>query len=92
MTPQASFYPLRREARGDHPVMFAYIIDAEEQRDALDEEIMTRLEAIQELSETFATVELECAGSRSHGDILEAVAILSRDVRGLLEARSEQEP
>ncbi|WP_313914086.1 hypothetical protein [Tahibacter sp.] len=92
MTPQGSFYPLRRDARGDHPVMFAYIIDAEEQREALDEEIMTRLGAIQELSETIATAQLEWPGSRSHGGILEAVAILSRDVRGLLEARSEQEP
>ncbi len=92
MSPQGSFYPLRRDARGDHPVMFAYILDAREQREALDDEIMDRLAAIQELSETIATVEIECAGSRSHSGILEAVAILSRDVRGLLEARSQKGP
>ena len=92
MTPQGSFYPLRRDARGDHPVMFAYILDAQAQREALDEEIMTRLGAIQELSETIATAELEWPDSRSHGGILEAVAILSRDVRGLLEARSQKGP
>lgn len=90
MTRQGSFYPLRRDARGDHPVMFAYILDAQEQRDALDEEIMTRLAAIQELSETIATAELESPDPRSHGGILEAVAILLRDVRGLLEAGSEK--
>ena len=92
MTPQGSFYPLRRDDRGDHPVMFAYVLDSSEHRDAFDEEIMTRLGAIQELSETIATAELECADSRSHSGILEAVAILSRDVRGLLEARSEKGP
>jgi hypothetical protein len=92
MSPQDSFYHLRRDTRGDHPVMFAYILDAQEQRDALDDEIMTRLAAIQELSETIATAELESPDSRSHGGILEAVAILLRDVRGLLEARSEKGP
>jgi len=92
MTAQGSFYPLRRDARGDHPVMFAYILDAREHREALDDEIMTRLGAIQEVSETIATAQLESPDSRSHGGILEAVAILSRDVRGLLEARSEKGP
>ncbi|GMV31425.1 MAG: hypothetical protein AMXMBFR59_35500 [Rhodanobacteraceae bacterium] len=92
MTPQGSFYPLRRDARGDHPVMFAYVLDAREQREALDEEIMGRLGAIQELSEIVATAQLESPGSRSHSGILEAVAILSRDVRGLLEARAAKRP
>jgi hypothetical protein len=92
MTPHGSFYPLRRDERGDHPVMFAYILDSGEQREALDEEIMTRLAAIQELSETIATADLESPDSRSHGGILDAVAILSRDVRGLLEARAQKGP
>ena len=92
MTPQGSFYPLRLDKRGDHPVMFAYVLDSNAHREALDDEIMTRLGAIQELSETIATAELEWADSRSHCGILEAVAILSRDVRGLLEARAEKGP
>lgn len=92
MTAHGSFYALRRDERGDHPVMFAYILDSREQREALDEEIMNRLAAIQELSETIATADLESPGSRSHGGILEAVAILSRDVRGLLEARAQKGP
>ena len=47
---------------------------------------MARLTAIAELSETLTLSELESPGPRSHCAILEAVAILSRDVRGLLEA------
>jgi hypothetical protein len=66
MTPQGSFYPLRRDARGDHPVMFAYILDAREHREALGDEIIDPLGAIQELSEIIATAQFECADSRSH--------------------------
>jgi hypothetical protein len=55
-------------------------------------EIMTRLAAIQELSETVAGAELESPGPRSHGGVLEALAILARDMRGLLEARSHRRP
>jgi hypothetical protein len=89
---QGSFHPLRRDARGDHPVMFAYILDSRENREALDDEIDSRLAAIQELSETIATAQLESPDSRSHSGILEAVAILARDVRGLMEARSHPGP
>ena len=92
MTYNGSFHPLRLDARGDHPVMFAYILDSRDNREALDVEIMTRLAAIQELSETVANAELESPDSHSHGGILDAVAILARDVRGLLEARSSKEP
>ena len=46
----------------------------------------TSIAAIQALSETMATAQLEAPDSRSHGGILEALAILSRDVRGLMEA------
>jgi len=92
MTPQGSFYPMRRFEQGDHPVMFAYVLDDREHREALDDEITSRLTAIQELSEIIATAQLEWVGPRSHSGILEAVAILSRDVRGLLEARAEKGP
>ncbi|WP_386071326.1 hypothetical protein ACFJIW_12025 [Tahibacter sp. UC22_41] len=33
-----------------------------------------------------ATAQLESPGPRSHGGLLDALAILSRDVRGLMEA------
>jgi hypothetical protein len=92
MTYNGSFHPLRLDARGDHPVMFAYILDSRENREALEVEIMTRLAAIQELSETIADAELKSPDPSSHGSILEAVAILARDVRGLMEARSHSRP
>ncbi|MBL8298580.1 MAG: hypothetical protein JNN30_09565 [Rhodanobacteraceae bacterium] len=92
MTYTGSFYPMRLDARRDHPVMFAYVLDSREHREALDDEIMTRLAAIQELSETIVDAEFEAPDSHSPSGILEAVAILSRDVRGLLEARSQKGP
>ncbi len=92
MTYNGSFHPMRLDARADHPVMFAYILDSRENREALEGEIMDRLAAIQELSETIAEAELASAHPRSHVGILEAVAILSRDVRGLMEARSHRGP
>ncbi len=51
---------------------------------------MASLGAIQEFSEPIAAAQLEWPGSRSRGWILDAVAILSRDVRGLPQARSKQ--
>lgn len=92
MTCHGSFYPLRRDTRADHPVMFAYILDSREQREALEEEILARLAAIQELSETVVTAQSESPDPRSHGGILDAAAILARDVRGLMEARSHTGP
>ncbi|WP_386066298.1 hypothetical protein ACFJIW_17395 [Tahibacter sp. UC22_41] len=60
---------------------------------ALPEEILDRVAVIQALSETFATAQLEAIGSRSHGGLLDALAILSRDVRGrLMEARFHPGP
>ena len=81
-----SFYPLRRDVVSAEPVMFAYVLDNAAQREALRSEILDRIAAIQALSETMATAQLEAPDSRSHGGILEALAILSRDVRGLMEA------
>ena len=66
--------------------MFAYVLDQPAQREALQEEILDRIAAIPASSETLATAQLELPDSRSHGGILEALAMLSRDVRGLMEA------
>ncbi|MBL8299637.1 MAG: hypothetical protein JNN30_14980 [Rhodanobacteraceae bacterium] len=92
MSYQGSFYPLRRDAASAEPVMFAYVLDTPAQREALQEEILDRIAAIQALSEIVATAQLEAPDSRSHGGILDALAILSRDVRGLMEARFHPGP
>ncbi len=92
MSYQGSFYPLRRDVASAEPVMFAYVLDTPAQREALQEEILDRIAAIQALSETVATAQLEAPDSRSHGGVLEALAILSRDVRGLMEASFQPGP
>ena len=90
MTRQGSFFPLRRDLPSAEPVMFAYVLDTPAQREALHEEILDRIAAIQALSETVALAQLEAPDVRSHGGILDALAILSRDVRGLVEASIQQ--
>ena len=89
MNEHGSFYPMRRDVPSSDPVMFAFIVDTRAQREAWEEEVMCRLAAIQLLSETVATAKLDSPDPESHSGILEAVAILSRDVRGLMEARIE---
>ncbi len=89
MTPHGSFYPMRRDVPSADPVMFAFLVDTRAQREAWQYEVMCRLSAIQLLSETVATAKLESPDSDSHSGILEAVAILSRDVLGLMEAHIE---
>jgi hypothetical protein len=86
MNRQGSFFPLRRDVASADPVMFAYVLDTAAQREALREEMLDRIAAIHALSETRASAQLEAPDARSHGGILEALAILSRDVRGLMEA------
>lgn len=86
MTRHGSFYPLRRDVVSAEPVLFAYVLDSPAQREALQEEMLDRIAAIQGLSETVALAQLEAPDTRSHGAILDALAILSRDVRGLMEA------
>ncbi|MCQ4164600.1 hypothetical protein [Tahibacter harae] len=86
MADHGSFYPIDRFVKEATPVLFAFVTNTPAQREAVREEMMARLTAIAELSETLTLSELESPDPRSHCAILEAVAILSRDVRGLLEA------
>ncbi len=91
MSRQGSFYPLPREISST-PVLFACVLDTPAQREALQQEILDRVTAIQELSQTVASSQLDAPEPRSHFGIAEAVAILSRDVRGLLEAHFDTGP
>lgn len=52
--------------------------------------MLDRIGATQALSETVASAQLEANGSCSHGGILDAL-ILSREARGLMDARSIRE-
>jgi hypothetical protein len=92
MTRRSSFHPLRRELTSAEPVLFALVLDTPTQRDALQDEALSRASAIHHLSEVLVTAKLEAPDARSHGAILEAVAILSRDVCGLLEASTHPGP
>jgi hypothetical protein len=92
MTRVGSLFPLSREIRSADPVMFAYVLDTPAQREALHEEMLDRIAAIQALSETAAQTQFESPEPRSHVAILDALAILSRDVRGLMEATFHPEP
>jgi hypothetical protein len=92
MTPQGSFYPLPRELSSCQPVLFAYALDTPEQREALQEEILDRITAIQELCGTLSMAQLDDADRRSHFGMVEAVALLSRDVHGMLDAYFDNDP
>lgn len=92
MTHHGSFHPLRLEVGSAEPVLFALVLDTPAQRDALQDEVLARASAIHHLSEALVTARLEAPDTRSHGAILEAVAILSRDVCGLLEASTHPGP
>ena len=71
-----------RELPSCQPVLFAYALDTPVQREALQEEILDRITAIQELYGTLSMAQLDDADPRSHFGMAEAVALLSRDVRG----------
>jgi hypothetical protein len=51
---------------------------------ALQSEILERIATILDLSETRVTARLKSSDPRSHVGILDLLAILSRDVRGLM--------
>ena len=86
MTDYGSFHPIERFVEGADPVLFVFATATPAQRRALREEMVARLTAIAHLSETMTYSEIESPDPRSHQGILDCVAILSRDVRGLLEA------
>lgn len=86
-----SFHPLHAGDQATPSVLFALILPTDDQRRALNDEIEARLSAVHKLSETLTTAKLESPESRTHGDILDAVAILSRDALGLLQAMRTSE-
>ena len=86
MPEHGSFYPIDRFAEEADPVLFVFATNTPAQRKALRDEMVARLTAIAHLSETMTYSEIESPDPRSHQGILDCVAILSRDVRGLLEA------
>jgi hypothetical protein len=92
MTRHGSFFPLPRELPSCQPVLFAYSLDTPEQREALQEEILDRVTAIQELCGTLSMAQLDGADRRSHFGMVEAVALLSRDVHGMLDAYFDNGP
>lgn len=92
MTHHGSFFPLGALSPTAEPVLFAFVVDTPQQREALHEELMARINAIQQLSETLAVSKIEAPHGHSHAGILDAVAILSRDVRGLIEAGAQSGP
>jgi hypothetical protein len=75
---------------GDDPsapaVLFAYAIDTPDQQRAIHEEAMARLIAVSSLSEALMTMQIDDNDKRSHAHVMEAIAILSRDAKGLIEA------
>lgn len=86
MTPPSSFYPLPSEDSTAPPVLFAFAVDSKEQRLALHNEVLSRLSAVAALSDALTTTQVEACGSRSHASFLEAIAILTRDAKGMMEA------
>lgn len=86
-----SFYPLSGDDQNADPVLFALTTPTPKQRMAVYEEAIARLAAAQALSEALLTVQLEAPDRRCHLPFLEAVAILSRDAKGLLEATKQAE-
>jgi hypothetical protein len=86
MKPIGSFYPLAGDDADAPAVLFAYAIDTPEQKRALHDEAMTRLAAVSSLSNALLTMQVDDPGRRSHVRVIEAIAILSRDAKGLMEA------
>jgi hypothetical protein len=84
-----SHAPRRRIGRaGD----VACVLDTPAHREALQEEILDRIAGHPRTQRTMATAQLEAPDSPSRGGILDALAILSRDVRGLMEAGFQPGP
>jgi len=86
MKPTGSFYPLAGDDAEAPAVLFAYAVDTPEQKRALHDEAMARLAAVSSLSDALLTMQVDDPGRRSHVRVMEAIAILSRDAKGLMEA------
>lgn len=84
-----SFHPLAGDDTDSPVVLFAYVLETAEQKRALYEEAMTRLAAVSSLSAALLTMQAEDHDRRSHVRVMEAIAILSRDAKGLIAATSE---
>lgn len=89
MNVRGSFYPLVADGEIAEPVLFAFAVNTPLQRQALHQEALARLSAASALSDALTTVRIEAHDDRSHAPFLEAIAILSRDARGLLVALGE---
>ncbi|TDR43057.1 hypothetical protein DFR29_10763 [Tahibacter aquaticus] len=84
--PMGSFYPLASEDTEAPAVLFAFTADTPQQRRALHDEVVSRLSAVHSLSDALLAVQVEDHARRSHARVMEAIAILSRDVLGLIQA------
>lgn len=81
-----SFYPLAGDDVSTAPaVLFAYAVDTPEQKRALHDEAMVRLAAVTSLSDALLTMQVDDHDKRSHTRVMEAIAILVRDAKGLIE-------
>jgi hypothetical protein len=90
MKPIGSFYPLANDDATAPPVLFAYAVDTPEQKRALHDEAMARLSAVSSLSDALLTMQVDDPDRRSLTRVIEAIAILSRDAKGLIEATGQR--
>lgn len=81
---QQSFYPLVGDNSDTQPVLFALALDNPQQRTALLDEAMARLNAATAMSDALVSVQIEPHGARTHAPFAEAIAILSRDAAQLM--------
>ncbi|WP_257385540.1 hypothetical protein [Tahibacter caeni] len=70
--------------------LFAYAVDTPKQKRALHDEAMARLAAVSSLSDALLIMQVDDPGRRSHVRVMEAIAILSRDAKGLIEATGRE--
>lgn len=87
--PAGSFYPLISEDAESPAVLFAFTADTPQQRRALHDEVVSRLSAVRSLSDALLAMQVEDHDRRSHARVMEAIAILSRDVLGLVHATEQ---
>ncbi|TDR42998.1 hypothetical protein DFR29_1072 [Tahibacter aquaticus] len=80
-----SFYPLAGDNSETQPVLFALALDNPQQRNALLDEAMVRLNAATAMSDALVTAQIEPHGARTHAPFAEAIAILSRDAAQLMQ-------